>query len=334
MSKPASRAGVLLFALGGALVAFAITWALLAPGSASKLPLDFESNLVAQGSGTLLDPASLDSDRLRIDEDVPLTRVQQVLSVEPGDSDVMTAQIGTTLSRDDREGDEALADATVQRVSVDRDTALATDDASNSSLAADPGEPSSPIKADGLTFTWPRDAQRSDYDFFDPGARQSAPMEFSDDAEVGGMPVYVYTQNFTDVDTAEGDPSAATTVEPKALPESAPEKLRESEEPVRLRTFYTATRTAYVEPASGRVLKTEETVHEYLAEKAGEEAVTVAEYALETTPESTQQAASAAQEVADNTRRSETVIPWVTGILGVAVLFVALGVQFLRNRRI
>lgn len=335
MSKPASRVGVMLFALGGALVSFAVTWALLAPhGAEAKLPLGFQAKQVSTGTGTLLDPASLDSERVQIDEDVPLTRVQQVLSVEPGNSDVMTAQIGTTLSRDDREGDDALAGATVQRVSVDRDTALATDDAANSSLAANAGEPSVPVKATGLTFTWPRDAERRDYEFYDVDARQSAPMKYSDDGDVEGIPVYIYTQSLEDVDPAEGGPSAEVSVKPEALPESAPQSLRESSEPLRLRTFHSATRTAYVEPKSGRILKSEETVHEYLAEKAGEEAVTVADYSLDSTPESTQQAVSAAEDVADATRRDNTVIPWVLGIAGVAALLAALGVQFLRNRRI
>lgn len=334
MSKTAKPVGVLLLALGAALVAFAVTWGLLAPKGASMLPLDYEAQTVAQGSGTLLDPASLDSERLRIDEDVPLTRVQQVLSVEPGDSDVMTAQIGTTLSRDDREGDEALAGATVQRVSVDRRSALATDDAANSSLQANAGKPSTPIKAEGLTFSWPRDAERRDYDFYDVEARQSAPMEYSDDGDVDGTPTYIYTQELVDVDKAEGDPSAVVSVDPAALPESAPEGLRDSEEPVRLHTFYAATRTAFVEPESGRVLKTEESVHEYLGERAGEEAVTVKDYSLETAPESTQQAVDDAGEVADATRLAETIVPWVAGIAGGAALLVGVGVQFLRKRRI
>lgn len=334
MSKTAKPVGVLLLALGAALVAFAVTWGLLAPKAASMLPLDYEAQTVAKGSGTLLDPASLDSDRLRIDEEVPLTRVQQVLSVEPGDSDVMTAQIGTTLSRDDRDGDEALADATVQRVSVDRRSALATDDAANSSLQATAGEPSTPIKAEGLTFMWPREAERRDYDFYEVGARQSAPMRYSDDGDVDGMAVYIYTQKLDDVDKAEDDPAAVVSAEPAALPESAPAHLRDSEDPVRLHTFYSATRTVFVEPESGRVLKAEASVHEYLGEKAGEEAVTAKEYSLETTPESTRQAVDAAGEVADTTRLAETVVPWVAGIAGGAALLIGLGVQFLRKRRI
>ena len=334
MSKTAKPVGVLLLALGAALVAFAVTWGLLAPRSAAMLPLDYEAQTVAQGSGTLLDPASLEADELRIDEDVPLTRVQQVLSVEPGDSDVMTAQIGTTLSRDDREGDEALAGATVQRVSVDRRSALATDDAANSSLQATAGEPSTPIKAEGLTFSWPRGAERRDYPFYDVGARQSAPMEYSDDGEVESTPVYIYTQEIGDVDKAAEDPSAEVSVDAAALPESAPEHLRESEEPVRLHTFYSASRTVYVEPGSGRVLKAEEKVHEYLGEEAGDEAVTAKDYTLETTPESTRQAADYARGFADTTRLAETVVPWVTGIAGGAALLAGVGVQFLRKRRI
>lgn len=334
MSKPARSASVIVLALGAALVAFSITWALLAPQGAAKLPLDYDAQIVAQGSGTLLDPGSLDSEELVVDEDVPLTRVQQVLSVEPGDSDVMTAQIGTTLSRDDREGDSALADATVQRVSVDRMSALATDDAANSSLQTNEGEPSTPIKADGLTFSWPRGAERRDYPFYDVSARQSAPMKYADDGEVDGMPVYIYRQELVDVDLAADDPSAVVSVDPGALPESAPQRLRDSEEPVRLHTFYSATRTVFVEPSSGRALREEESVHEYLAERAGDEAVTVKDYTLDTTDESRRQSVSAAAEVADDTRLAGTVIPWVSGIAGVAALLAGVGVHFLRNRRI
>lgn len=352
-------AGKLKFsaAVGAALVAFGATWGIVVSPSTEKLPLDASWQTAAEGTGTVLDMSSLDgADKLRVDEDVPLREVQQVVSVEPGDGDTLTAQVGSTLSRtgaagggesggqkqDDGgkqtgggEGDTAdLVRASVQRITMSRETAEGTEDAANSALQTQPETPSIPVRVEGLSVTFPKDAQKSDYQYYDPTARRAAPMVFSGEDEIDGAGVFSYKQSIDDLDMGEVDPSTGhVSVARSALPESAPKRLRDGEGDVRLERFYSVDRTVDVEPASGRVVRITTDVHEYFGERAGEEAVPVLDAKTSTTDASASAVLEQARSENNTSRWKADIVPWVAGILGAVVLVASLGVGFLSDRR-
>ncbi|WP_333619191.1 DUF3068 domain-containing protein [Dietzia sp.] len=351
-------AGKLKFSagVGAALVAFGATWGIVVSPSTEKLPLDASWQTAADGTGTVLDMGSLDgADKLRVDEDVPLREVQQVLSVEPGDGDTLTAQVGSTLSRagaagggesggqkhdagEKRGGGEDdtadLVRASVQRITMSRETAEGTEDAANSALQTQPETPSIPVRVEGLSVTFPKNAQKSDYQYYDPTARRAAPMVFSGEDEIDGTGVYSYRQSIDDLDMGEVDPSTGhVSVARSALPESAPKRIRDGEGDVRLERFYSVDRTVDVEPDSGRVVRITTDVHEYFGERVGEEAVPVLDAKTATTDASAAAVLEQARSENESSRWKADIVPWAAGILGAVVLVASLGVGFLSDRR-
>lgn len=324
-----------LVGVGAACLAFALTWVLaVAPGT-GKLPLDASWQVAAEGTGTVLDMGTLGSGRLRIDSGVRLSRTERVDSVEPGDSDTMTAQVGTSVSRADRDGDAALVRATVQRITLDRETALATDDAANSALQTAADTPSVPVRAEGLSVRFPRGvrAESGIYDLYDATARRAAPLHFEAEDEIDGTRVLAFHQTFDDVDLSEADPSIVVHLPGSSLPASAPRELRESKDPVALSRFYSVDRTVDVEPRSGRIVRVAENTHEYLAARAGEEAATVLDADLTTTAASSADVLDAARADERHRRWLSLVVPWAAVILGIGAITAALGVRILSDRR-
>lgn len=327
------RGGRLCIGLGAVLLAFAITWTLYCFPSQLTLPLSMDQRASAEGTGTVLDLASLDSDELRVDHDVPIHYVQQVTGVEPGDADTMTAQIGTTITRTDREGDASLVRATIQRVTIDRDSALPIPDETNSSLQTDADNPSVPLQADGLTVAWPVGTERRDYPFYDATARASRPIEFLDDGQVGNIQVYRFQQRFSDVDLAAVDPTKSFSVPASALPESAPEDLREQEGDVELHMYYSVERTYEVEPRSGQIVNATEDVNQYLGTEPGQEVVPVFQFRATLDEQSVQALSDKARAATRRMDLSGTWLPWVTGIVGSVLLCIGGGRQFSQKRR-
>ena len=342
-NRRSKRRGQFVLGLGVALLTFAVLWALVFFPRQLTMPLDVDTQVSGAGTGTVLDFASLAEDRMRVDNDVPLRYTRYVSSIEPGDSEKLTAQIGTTITRTDlaerteraAEGDgpePALVAATVQRTTLNRDTAMPVDDLGNTTIQTNADMPSEPVYAAGLTIAWPRDAQREAYPYFDPIARRTAPMEFVDDAVVGDLPVYRYKQTMQDVDLADVDPNNNFSVPASSLPPDAPEELRDTEGNVTLRVFYSVERTIDVEPRTGRIVAAQEKVDQYLGSRPGEHAVPVLNFDIALDEASVQTLSDAARtELSDISRRG-TWLPWTVGILG-AILVFGGGIVILRNTR-
>ena len=112
--------------LGAALLIAALLLSTYTKGKIAKIPLDLEADLISEGTGTVLDPASLSKpDRFVINKNVPVA-LQQQLSVEaPANADVVTLQAGTSLRRTDKQQDNGLLLAMVDTVTLSRTTAEA-----------------------------------------------------------------------------------------------------------------------------------------------------------------------------------------------------------------
>lgn len=345
-TRPA-RLGHLLIGLGAALIAFALMWALVFFPQQLMVPLSVNTQVTATGRGDVLDFASLDSDQLRVDTDVPLRYTQYTVGVEPGDSDVMTAQIGTTIIRTDRAGtaadggaanatgvipDDALVQASVQRTTINRKTAMPVDDAGNTAIQNAPDAPSHPVHADGITIAWPVDTQRQSYPFFDPIVERAAPMDYVGDVMVGDLHAYRFSQTLRDEDLADVDPSNEFTLPAASLPPSAPAALRDKEGDVTMRLFYSVERTYDVEPRTGQILAATEKIHQYLGTRPGEVAVTVFRMDVTLDEQSVQTLSAGAKSSLDDMSRYGTWMPWVTGIIG-ALAVVGGGIVLARRGR-
>ena len=120
-----------LMGLGAALLIAALLLTTYTKGKIAKIPLDIDTTLVSDGTGTVFDPASLNSQKFVVDKNVPVS-FQQQLSVEaPSNADVVTLQVGNTVRRTDKQQDNGLLLALVDTVTLDRKTALAVSSDTN-----------------------------------------------------------------------------------------------------------------------------------------------------------------------------------------------------------
>lgn len=128
-ARPTRRIVASLAVLIGA---FLLTVSVLIPTYAVdrlvKIPLTVEADTVSTGTATLLDSTELMQGRLVLEDDVPITVNQRVTVEDPSDKDVVTLQSAIRMTRDDRSGTAAIVNASVDRSTLDRTTALPVDE--------------------------------------------------------------------------------------------------------------------------------------------------------------------------------------------------------------
>ncbi|MDY6871757.1 MAG: porin PorA family protein, partial [Actinomycetota bacterium] len=86
-----------LMGLGAALLIAALLLSTYTKDRISKVPLDIDTTLVSDGTGTAFDPASLLGERFVVDRDIPMAFQQQITVESPSNADVVTLQVGSTL---------------------------------------------------------------------------------------------------------------------------------------------------------------------------------------------------------------------------------------------
>lgn len=129
-----NRAVMLRFAacgiigLGAALLIAALLLSTYTTSRITKVPLDLDATLVGDGTGTALDSASLSTDHVVVNQNVPLVSQQQISVESPANADVVTLQVGSSLRRTDKQKDSGLLLAIVDTVTLNRKTALAVSD--------------------------------------------------------------------------------------------------------------------------------------------------------------------------------------------------------------
>ena len=120
-----------IMGLGAALLIAALLLSTYTTGKIAKIPLNIDTTLVSDGTGTAFDPASLTEEKFVVDKDVPLVLQQQISVESPANADVVTLQVGSTLRRTDKQQDNGLLLAMVDTVTLDRKTALAVSSDTN-----------------------------------------------------------------------------------------------------------------------------------------------------------------------------------------------------------
>ena len=86
-------AACVLMGLGAALLIAALLLTTYTSGKISKIPLDIDTTLVSNGTGTALDPASLLGEKFVVNKNVPLVLQRQISVENPANADVVTLQV-------------------------------------------------------------------------------------------------------------------------------------------------------------------------------------------------------------------------------------------------
>lgn len=327
-----------LMGLGAALLIAALLLSTYTKGRISKIPLDIDTTLVSDGTGTVLDPASLLGERFVVDRNAPVA-MQQQLSVEaPSNSDVVTLQVGDTLRRTDKQQDNGLLLAMVDTVTVDRKTALAVSSDTNPGGAVqkprsieDQNPPTNvALPHDGLAYRFPFDTEKKTYPFFDPIAQKAYDANYEGEEDVNGLNTYRFTQNVG----YDGSGAEAKLDEPVKYAslydndEDSQVTARASlwglegdpDEQITMDRFYAAQRTFWVDPVSGTIVKAKEHGYHYYARDALKPEVTFADYTVTSNEDTVESQVASARAEGDTVGLWGRILPITFTVLGLVAL--------------
>ncbi|MEZ0339021.1 DUF3068 domain-containing protein [Mycobacterium sp. pV006] len=324
-----------IMGLGAALLIAALLLSTYTKGQISKIPLDIDTTLVSDGTGTAFDPASLNGERFVVNEDVPLVLQRQVSVESPANADVVTLQVGSSLRRTDQQQDNGLLLAMVDTVTIDRSTAEAVSSESNPGGAVqkpraleDENPPTNiALPHEGLTYRFPFDTEKKTYPFFDPIAQKTFDANYSGEEDVNGLTAYRFTQNI-------GFDSEGKLVEPvkyaSLYDDEADAQVSaraalwglegDPEEMITMTRYYAAQRTFWVDPVSGTIVKQTDRGFHYYAREALEPEVTFVDYTVTSDEETVEAQVASAFDERDRVALWGRILPITFTALGLVAL--------------
>ncbi|MGE2816838.1 DUF3068 domain-containing protein [Mycobacterium heidelbergense] len=336
-----NRAVMLRFAacgiigLGAALLIAALLLSTYTSSRITKVPLNLDTNLISDGNGTALDSASLSSDHLVVNQNVPLVSQQQVSVESPANADVVTLQVGTSVRRTDKQKDSGLLLAIVDTVTLNRRTALAVSDDTHTGGSVqkprsftDENPPTAiPLRHDGLSYRFPFHTEKKTYPYFDPIAQKAFDVNYESQEDVNGLTTYRFTQN---VGYNPDGKLTAPVKYPSLYAGDEDGKVTTSAamwgvggdpaEQVTMTRYYAAQRTFWVDPVSGTIVKQTEHANHYFARDPLKPEVTLADYRVTSTEDTVEAQVNAARDERDRLALWSRVLPITFTAVGLIAL--------------
>ncbi|WP_193044897.1 DUF3068 domain-containing protein [Mycolicibacterium baixiangningiae] len=324
-----------LMGLGAALLIAALLLSTYTEGKIAKVPLDIDTTLISDGTGTSFDPASLLGERFVVDRDVPMVFQQQISVESPSNADVVTLQVGSSLRRTDKQQENGLLLAMVDTVTMDRSNAMAVSSESNPggavqkprAIADDQPPTNIALPHDGLTYRFPFDTEKKTYPLFDPIAQKAYDANYDGEEDVNGLTAYKFTQNV-------GYDAEGKLVEPvkyaSLYEDDADSQVTaraelwgvegDPQEPITMSRFYAAERTLWVDPVSGTIVKSDEHAYHYYARDALRPEVTFVDYTVTTNEESVESQVASARSERDRVALWGRILPITFTAVGLVLL--------------
>jgi hypothetical protein len=336
-----NRAVMLRFAacaiigLGAALLIAALLLSTYTSSRITKIPLDIDTTLISDGTGTALDSASLSGDHLVVNQNVPLVSQQQVSVESPANADVVTLQVGTSVRRTDKQKDSGLLLAIVDTVTLNRKTAMAVSDDTHTGGSvqkprsfADENPPTAmPLRHDGLSYRFPFHTEKKTYPYFDAIAQKPFDVNYDTQEDVNGLTTYRFTQNVGY--NADGK-LTAPVVYPSLYPGNEDGKVTASAatwgvggdpaEQITMTRYYAAQRTFWVDPVSGTIVKETEHANHYFARDPLKPELTLADYRITSNEDTVEAQVNAARDERDRLALWSRVLPITFTAVGLIAL--------------
>jgi hypothetical protein len=324
-----------LMGLGAALLIAALLLSTYTKGKIAKIPLDLDTTLVSDGTGTALDPASLSGERFIIDKNVPLNLRQQLSVESPSNADVVTLQVGSTLRRTDKQQDSGLLLAMVDTVTLDRKTAMAVSSESNPggsvqkprSIEDNKPPTSIALPHQGLAYRFPYETQKKTYPYFDPIAQKAYDANYDGEEDVNGLTTYRFTQNVGyDADGKLVEPVKYASLYEKDEDGTVTARASlwglpgDPNEPITMTRYYAAQRTFWVDPVSGTIVKGKEHAYHYYARDALKPEVTFVDSTVTYNEQTVESQVSAARDERDRFSLWGRVLPITFTAIGLVTL--------------
>lgn len=336
-----------IIGLGAALLIAALLLSTYTAGKIRKVPLDIDTTLTSNGTGTALDPSSLSGERFVINTDVPLVSQQAVTVEAPSNAELVTVQVGTTVRRSDKQQDTGLLLAMVDTVTMNRSTAEAVSDDDRPggsvqkprSIEDDRPPTNIALPHEGLSYRFPFATEKKSYPMFDPIAQRAFDANYDGEDDVNGLSTYRFTQNVGyDADGTLVEPVRYSSLYDDA--EDAEVTARaglwglegDPDEPITMSRFYAAQRVFWVDPVSGTIVRAEERANHYYARDPLKPEMALADYTVRSTEQTVESQVAAARDERDRLALWSRILPITLAAGGLVALIggAALGVFSVR----
>jgi len=288
--------GAILLALGAFLVVAALLLPVYVAPALVKVPLDQDSQTVAEATdATVFRVATLSEE-----DGVDLKAIRTVRGdVKNGDSKRAVFDVFLYI----KDGDGKEVTYSTDRVALDRRTSEAIN-------CCGENVNGKATEHKGLSYKFPFDTEKKTYEYFDITAKKTYPIRFLDTETIKGLETYKFQMNASDVKIGE---------------QELPGKLFGTTEPtVKADRIYNNTRTIWVEPKTGVIIKGREEQKQTFRNADGEDKVTVIDGTLEFNDKTITEAVDTAEEGSATITLLERTLPLVLGVLGVLLLIVGL----------
>src|SRR6201998_1549712 len=321
--------------LGAALLVAALLLWTYTSSRITKIPLDLNATLISDGTGTALDPASMNSQKLVVDKNVPLVSQRQIDVESPANADVVRLQVGTSVRRSDKQKDSGLLLALVDTVTLNRKTASAVSDDTHPGGAVqkprgfNDENPATNIALphDGLSYRFPFHTEKRTYPYFDPIAQKAFDANYTGEEDVNGLTTYKFIQDVGyDADGKVAEPIKY----PSLYPKDADGKVTataamwdvpgDPDERITMTRYYAAQRTFWVDPESGTIVKEDDHANHYFARDALKPEVTLVDYTITSNEGSVESQVNAARDERDRLALWSRVLPITFTAAGVIAL--------------
>jgi hypothetical protein len=325
-----------IIGLGAALLIAALLLTTYTTSRITKIPLNVDATLISDGTGTTIDSASLSTDHVVVNQNVPLVSQQQISVESPANADVVTLQVGTSVRRTDKQKDSGLLLAIIDTVTLNRKTALAVSDDSHTGGSvqkprafSDENPPTAiPLRHDGLAYRFPFHTEKKTYPYFDPIAQKPFDVNYDSQEDVNGLTTYKFTQNvgynadgklvtpvvYPSLYAGNEDGKVTTSAAMWGLQGGDPN------EQITMTRYYAAQRTFWVDPVSGTIVKETEHAHHYFARDALKPELTLADYKVTSNEDTVESQVNAARDEGDRLALWSRVLPITFTAVGLVAL--------------
>jgi hypothetical protein len=258
---------------------------------------------------TVFYPSNLRHDR---DVEVTATRLVQgnpkAAEAKP-DGNVMVWDVGLVIE----DSDNVVISSSLDHLCLNRHTNQAARPCAGEGISEDDGKigPADAVAHRGLSYKFPFGTEQRDYEWFDNIAKKAFPIRYDRTETVEGVQTYKFVQKVP-----------LTKLDDRAVPGSV---VGQSNVPsVTVGRYYENTRTVWVEPYSGVVVKGQEELRQTLRGSDGRDLLTVFGGTLAFTQDTIARSAADATEARSQLRLVRALGPAV--LIGVGALLVLLGV--------
>lgn len=314
----------LLIVFGCALLTIAIALPTVLMPKLKVLPADIEQTVVGMAENAeVLDSRSLaNGSRLGTEKNVPLRLNVRVTSQPPTDKSRVTLSAAVRLSRADLAPEDNTVSAYLDRVSLNRETALPAPGGEQKTWRS-MDTPADATPRTGYQYVFPFNSSQHSYPVYDLESRMVTPAAYLDDrTEIDGVRLLHYRQTIDSVNLYEKLGDVASVNVPNALAGKRGPGM------TRFDLIYSNTKDFWVEPRTGSIVEQRQRIYRRITD--GDRTITSLRAELKYSQDVIRQNASEARKYARLILWGNTIAPIVLGILG--LLAAAMGSVLLFRR--